>query len=565
MRKLPVTSHPLHRPFTSQEIESLSVAQLTAGTITAKEIVLATSGGVLAKIRSSNYVAGVSGWQVDSDGNAEFNNVTVRGTIYATAGTIGGWTIGATTLTGGNATLGSTGVLTLGTSNDVAIMSAADATYRLWIGHATAGSAPFRVTKAGAVTATSVTVLGDVVLDTGGAFKTASSGGRVEMSKANASQINFYDSANALIGSLGFNTEAGNFLLTDGANNRVRVRKGGDVEFLNAAGSIKGLWDESVSTWIWEGSAHSFTLGGTERLNIGATYLAVTDRILRAVYPATTAATALDSVQLIWQDNGVNVVAGLGTKVAFGQIVEGGTEYEGAWIGSYKESGSDTNSATALAFATRGNADAGTGATIRGIVNSVGQLELWLADGTAPMIITSTTRIPNLNADMVDGSHASAFVTTAAHVESLHNGFSHTGHYSGTTASAATLRYNTSATYLQLTSSERIKKNIAPVKNHPRGNPVLALTPVWFESKADADKGNPWYIGLSAEDVRGKFPEAYDRVPTCFLCGEAENHEPTDHKAEPDLGRWDVNVVVSALLAVVKEQDARIAYLERAA
>lgn len=32
-------------------------------------------------IRSSNYAAGSSGWNIDSNGNAEFNDVTVRGTV----------------------------------------------------------------------------------------------------------------------------------------------------------------------------------------------------------------------------------------------------------------------------------------------------------------------------------------------------------------------------------------------------------------------------------------------------------------------------------------------------
>lgn len=37
--------------------------------------------------QSSNYGAGVAGWQIHNNGNAEFNNAVLRGTIYAT----GGW------------------------------------------------------------------------------------------------------------------------------------------------------------------------------------------------------------------------------------------------------------------------------------------------------------------------------------------------------------------------------------------------------------------------------------------------------------------------------------------
>ncbi|PHZ21415.1 hypothetical protein CS535_22775 [Yersinia massiliensis] len=41
-------------------------------------------------IMSNDYVMGMLGWKIDKDGNAEFNNVTVRGTVYATAGKFSG-------------------------------------------------------------------------------------------------------------------------------------------------------------------------------------------------------------------------------------------------------------------------------------------------------------------------------------------------------------------------------------------------------------------------------------------------------------------------------------------
>lgn len=74
---------------------------------------------------------------------------TFSGAITATSGTIGGWTINSTTLSKNNAVLDSAGNLLLGTSNDVVILSATDAVYRMWVGNATAGSAAFSVTKTG--------------------------------------------------------------------------------------------------------------------------------------------------------------------------------------------------------------------------------------------------------------------------------------------------------------------------------------------------------------------------------------------------------------------------------
>jgi hypothetical protein len=78
--------------------------------------------------------------------------------------TISGWKINPSTLTGGNVTLNSVGVVTVGTGNDVAIMSAADATYRFWSGHAVPTSASFSVTKAGIMFATGGTFSGNAYI-----------------------------------------------------------------------------------------------------------------------------------------------------------------------------------------------------------------------------------------------------------------------------------------------------------------------------------------------------------------------------------------------------------------
>ncbi|MCH8517475.1 MAG: hypothetical protein LAT68_14210, partial [Cyclobacteriaceae bacterium] len=43
--------------------------------------------------QSPNFAAGVEGWRIDVDGSAEFNDVTVRGTVEAALGNIGNWTI----------------------------------------------------------------------------------------------------------------------------------------------------------------------------------------------------------------------------------------------------------------------------------------------------------------------------------------------------------------------------------------------------------------------------------------------------------------------------------------
>ena len=141
------------------------------------------------KISLSSYLAiGSSTWGADgiqlqyNSGNPRFyagngstnylqfdgSNVYVSGSVTATSGTIGGWTLAATTLSGTNAVLSNTGYLRLGAASaDRFWASAADASYRLWIGHDTPASAPFKVTKAGALVATGAAISGAITATSG--------------------------------------------------------------------------------------------------------------------------------------------------------------------------------------------------------------------------------------------------------------------------------------------------------------------------------------------------------------------------------------------------------------
>ena len=57
-------------------------------------------------------------FRVSMAGNAVLNNATLTGTITATTGLIGGWTIGATSLSAGSMTIDSSAVLTAGDGTD---------------------------------------------------------------------------------------------------------------------------------------------------------------------------------------------------------------------------------------------------------------------------------------------------------------------------------------------------------------------------------------------------------------------------------------------------------------
>ena len=69
------------------KITTLSATKLTAGTIDVGQY-----------IKSSDFVSGSAGWEIHGNGTAEFSGVVVRGTVYATAGQIGGNTIDSTGL-----------------------------------------------------------------------------------------------------------------------------------------------------------------------------------------------------------------------------------------------------------------------------------------------------------------------------------------------------------------------------------------------------------------------------------------------------------------------------------
>jgi len=101
---------------------------------------------------------------VSAAGALVATSATITGSITSTSGTIGGFTLGATTLTATNLLLdaGNQKII-LGTGDDVVSLDAADATYRLAIGDAVYADSPFRVTKAGVLTATSGTIGGCVL------------------------------------------------------------------------------------------------------------------------------------------------------------------------------------------------------------------------------------------------------------------------------------------------------------------------------------------------------------------------------------------------------------------
>ena len=107
------------------------------------------TGGLWVGYTGGTYMLnlGNSTYSMKWDGSA----LNITGNITATTGTIGGWTIGATDLT---SDAGATGMASSGG-------------YRIWVGDATPANAEFRVSSAGALTATSATITGAITATSG--------------------------------------------------------------------------------------------------------------------------------------------------------------------------------------------------------------------------------------------------------------------------------------------------------------------------------------------------------------------------------------------------------------
>nr|MBN1228895.1 hypothetical protein [Anaerolineae bacterium] len=79
-------------------------------------------------------------------------SVSKTGELYATAGQIAGWDIEADKLTKNNIDLDPSGQITVGTGDDIAVLSSIDLDdYAFWVGSATPATAPFRVKSTGEV------------------------------------------------------------------------------------------------------------------------------------------------------------------------------------------------------------------------------------------------------------------------------------------------------------------------------------------------------------------------------------------------------------------------------
>lgn len=128
---------------------TLSATALTSGS--GATTVGLDSGGTNPALYAGSATPASAPFRVTQAGALTATSATITGTVTSTAGTIGGWTLGTTSLTSGS------GATTVG-------VDSGGTNPAFYAGSATPGSAPFRVTQAGALTASSATITGTVTL-----------------------------------------------------------------------------------------------------------------------------------------------------------------------------------------------------------------------------------------------------------------------------------------------------------------------------------------------------------------------------------------------------------------
>jgi len=146
----------------SAEITELTATKIKAGTITSSVITL---DGANSVIKSANYAAGTTGWVIKGNGDAEFANTSIRGTVTAGSVTTTGLTIyanGAVATSSGKFGITDGGVLS---ATGVTISGAITATSGSFTGAVTATSGTFTGTiNASGGTMTGYLKAGDVYI-----------------------------------------------------------------------------------------------------------------------------------------------------------------------------------------------------------------------------------------------------------------------------------------------------------------------------------------------------------------------------------------------------------------
>jgi len=188
-------------------ISSLVADKITSGSIAAQTIELTNSAASI--IQSETYSAGSLGWQITGDGNAEFNQVTVRGALEGATIDIGGtdstsfhvdisgnmW-LGAGTFASAPFRVANNGDMDVGGTDSSSWH--VDSTGNMWWGSsASYGGASIRISNSGVVEFTTGSFTGDITADS---FATGTSGRRITIESGALDDLRFYSNTGTTYG-----------------------------------------------------------------------------------------------------------------------------------------------------------------------------------------------------------------------------------------------------------------------------------------------------------------------------------------------------------------------------
>ena len=492
----------------SAHIVNLTASKITGGTIGAHTITMA---GATSILKSSNYLAanttfGGAGWKISGDGNAVFNNASIRSSLD----------IGED----------------LGTSDATSFH--VDVTGNMWSGanSASFAVAPFRVTNTGEITAKTLTLTGNTVM---------SSNSKIFLGTGVYSNANtpFYVDSNSQF-------SLGNKLTWDGNNltvsGNINITGGNTLTLINEA--------QSDADAAYAVALSANTLALTANTNAGIAYAAAlsanalvlsAQNTADAAYAAANTKITAGEIQ-VSIDNGTTIISG--DKITTGSI--NGARITAGTLNADRISGG-TISAT-VSITSFGTLQAGLGSTDVGYA-IFGQSGLGSRMNAIGFVSTATSGW-NTN-----------FYPYYAGIYNCGNALFYWNNinYSGAITKQSDRRIKTSIedapSVLGLINA--LKPRIYLMKNSPGDSKVVSVDPVTNEWEFEPIRlGKRKHFGLIAQEVKEAFEQS--GFPTDEYSGWGiSDQENPDSQQNISLDEF-----IGILLKAVQELSTKVNELE---
>jgi len=220
---------------------------------------------------------------------------------------------------------------------------------------------------------------------------------------------------------------------------------------------------------------------------------------------ATTPQTAL---KLMWKEGDQNLGTGEGTKIALSHKLFDDSEYEGAYIASFKEDSGDTDSSTSLVFGTRlDDANATVTATERLRITSTGRVGIGSTTPTQGLLVVNGT-ISQAN---LTGYYFNSTTTITS------------GTVTTPSVSIYGLGYIWAATGFVASSDRRIKKDIVEINDDVALQAVRRLKPSMYKYVDTVSRTEEQVYGFIAQEVQEVLPyavtERTETIPDIYKVG----------------------------------------------